>query len=147
MIFKYSERKTRVRTLAASVLGGTPVLDPLDARPAVALANSGDVVTTLTSSDIPLGGGVSRIDYANGGVGLTGKQTILAYDGTFEFAGVVSTGTTPVPTTTPDRTLVYITSAGALTLVSSGNTIYGRVDYPIDYYKVAGVLPIAVGSN
>ncbi len=148
MIRKYSEEGVlapRVRTLVATVDSGVPMLDPLDSRPAVSLTASGDATKTITSADIPMGGGVSSLTYADGGVGLTGKETVLAYDGTWEFADVVSSGVTPAPTSTADRTQVYITGAGALTLASSGNTAYGRVDYPIDYAKRAGYLPVQIG--
>lgn len=146
MIYKYDEKKTRVRTLGATVTSGTPLLDPSDSRPAVALTNSGDATKTVTTADIPIGGTVTSITYDNGGVGLTGKETTLAYDGTWEFTDVVSSGTTPAPTSTAIGTQVYITSGGALTLASSGNTAYGRVDYPIDYFKVAGTLPVRIGD-
>lgn len=146
MIYKYDEKKTRVRTLAATVESGTPLLDPDDSRPAVALTNSGDATKTVTTADIPIGGGVTTLTYPNGGVGLTGKETTLAYDGTWEF-DVVSTGTTPAPTSTLNGVQVYIiTSTGALTLSSSGNTAYGKVDYPTDYNKVAGKLPVRIGD-
>lgn len=147
MIYKYDEKKTRVRTLAATVQSGTPLLDPADARPAIALTNSGDATKTVTTSDIPIGGGVTTLTYPNGGVGLVGKETTLAYDGTWEFDGVVSSGTTPAPTSTAQGVQVYIiTATGALTLASSGNTAYGKVDYPTDYNKVAGVLPVRIGD-
>lgn len=146
IIYKYTESQTRVRTLAATVNANTPVLDPADDRPAVTLTRSGDAVSTVTSATVPLGGGVTSISYANGGVGLVGKEVTLAYDGTFEFAGVVSTGVTPAPTSTAQGDPVYITSGGELTLSSSGNTIYGHVDYPLDYFKVAGTLPIRIGA-
>lgn len=99
MIYKYTESQTKVRTLAATVLEGTPLLDPADDRPAVALTNSGDATKTITTADIPIGGTVETLTYKNGGVGLIGKETTLAYDGTWEF-DVVSTGTTPAPTST-----------------------------------------------
>jgi hypothetical protein len=145
MIFKYEEKNTRVRTLAATTLSGSPLLDPDDARPAVALTNSGDATKTVTTADIPIGGGVTTLTYPNGGVGLIGKETTLAYDGTWEF-DVVSSGTTPAPTSTANGTQVYITSANALTLASSGNTAYGKVDYPTEYNKVAGKLPVRIGD-
>lgn len=146
MIYKYDEKKTRVRTLAATVQSGTPLLDPDDARPAVALTNSGDATKTVTTADIPIGGGVTTLTYPNGGVGLIGKETTLAYDGTWEF-DVVSSGTTPAPTSTANGVQVYIiTSTGALTLASSGNTAYGKVDYPTEYNKVAGKLPVRIGD-
>ena len=140
MIYKYDEKKTRVRTLAATVLAGTPLLDPSDSRPAVALTNSGDATKTVTTADIPMGGGVTTLTYPNGGVGLTGKETTLAYDGVWEFP--VTGGLT----TTPIGTQVYITSGGALTLTVGTNTVYGRVDYPLDYYKRAAILPVRIGD-
>jgi hypothetical protein len=146
MLIKYTETKTRVRTLSATVQSGTPLLDPSDSRPAVAITNSGDATKTVTTADIPIGGGVTTLTYPNGGVGLTGKETTLAYDGVWEFADVVSSGTTPAPTSTALGTQVYITSGGALTLVSTGNTAYGKVDYPTDFYKRAGVLPVRIGE-
>lgn len=145
MIYKYTEKATRVRTLSASVESGTPLLDPADQRPAVALTNSGDVTKTVTTADIPIGGGVTTLTYPNGGVGLTGKETTLAYDGTWEFA-VVSTGTTDAPTSTANGVAVYIKSDGGLTLSSGGNTIYGHVDYPKGFYKRAGRLPVRIGA-
>ena len=48
-------------------------------------------------------------------------------------------------TTTPNNTNVYITAGNALTLTAGGNTIYGVVDYPKDYIKVAGTLPVKIG--
>lgn len=146
MIYKYTESKTRVRTLTASVLSGTPLLDPEDSRPAVAITNSGDITKTVTSADIPMGGGVTSITYANGGVGLIGKETTLAYDGTWEFEDVVSSGSTAAPTSTPGGTQVYITAGGELTLTESTNTEYGIVDYPTDYTRRAGILPVRIGD-
>lgn len=146
MIYKYEEKNTRVRTLGATVTAGTPLLDPADSRPAVALTNSGDATATVTTDDIAIGGGVTTLTYPNGGVGLVGKETTLAYDGTWEFSGVVSSGATPAPTSTVQGDIVYITGAGALTLADSGNTLYGYVDYPIDYNKRAGYLPVRIGD-
>lgn len=140
IIYKYDEKKTRVRTLAATVLSGTPLLDPLDARPAIAITNSGDATKTITTADFPLGGGVTTLSYKNGGVGLVGKETTLAYDGTWELA------VTGVTTGTAGGTSVYITAGGALNLTSSGNTLYGKIDYPTEYTKRAGIAPVRIGD-
>lgn len=145
MIYKYDPLKVRVRTMGATTLSGTPVFDPDDARPAVALTNSGDATKTVTTSDIPIGGGVTTLTYPNGGVSLTGKETTLAYDGTWEF-DAVSTGTTPAPTNTANGVSVYLKAAGGLTLASGDGTLYGVVDYPTEYYKVAGKLPVRIGD-
>jgi len=141
LIYKYDEKKTRVRTLAATVSSGTPLLDPADSRPAVALTNSGDSVKTVTSDDIPIGGGVTSLTYPNGGVGLIGKETTLAYDGTWEHA------VTGVLTNTANGVLVYfVVATGLLTLTVGSNPIYGRIDYPTDYLKRAAIAPVRIGD-
>lgn len=140
MIYKYEEKDTRVRVLASSVESGTPVLDPNDGRPAVTLTNTGDYVSTVTNADIPLGGGVTSFTYPNGGVGLVGKEATLAYNGTWELP---VTGAT---TNTAQGADVYITSGGTLTTTEGTNTIFGVVDYPTDYHKRAGVLPVRIGD-
>ena len=140
MIYKYTENKTRVRTLAATVESGTPLLDPADSRPAVAITNSGDATKTVTTADIPIGGGVTTLTYPNGGVSLTGKETTLAFDGTWEHA------VTGVTTGTVQGADVYITAGGVLTLTSGGNTFYGNVDYPTDYWKRAAIAPVRIGD-
>ena len=70
----------------------------------------------------------------------------LAYDGTWEFSGVVSSGTTPTTTSVVNGDIVYIKSGGGLTLDASGNTLYGYVDYPLDYTKRTGILPVRIGD-
>lgn len=146
MIFKYTESKTHVRTLGASTDSGVAILDPNDSRPAITLTTTGSGISrTLTTADIPLGGGVTSVVYLDTPASLSGLEATLAYDGTWELS-VVSTGTTPAPTSTANGVAVYITSGNALTLVSSGNTLYGRVDYPTGYTKRAGLLPVRIGD-
>lgn len=72
--------------------------------------------------------------------------TGVATDGTWVFEGVVSTGTTPTPTTTPQTTPVFITAAGALTLIATGNTRFGTVNYSASFEKAPGVLPVQIGA-
>ncbi|UOE45982.1 hypothetical protein [Agromyces larvae] len=72
--------------------------------------------------------------------------TGVATDGTWEFESIVSTGTTPAPTTTAQGAVVYATGAGALTLEAASNTRVGVVNYPATYAKVAGTLPVKVGA-
>jgi len=144
LIYKYDEKNTRVRTLAATVSSGTPLLDPADSRPAVALTNSGDSVKTVTTDDIPIGGGVTSLTYPNGGVGLIGKETTLAYDGTWEHA------VTGVLTNTANGVIVYFVAATGLLTLTVGtapvNATYGRIDYPTDYLKRAAIAPVRIGD-
>jgi len=146
MIFKYTENKTRVRDLGEATDSGVPVLDPDDGRPAITLTTTGAGISrTLDNTDIPLGGGVTAITYLDTPASLEGFEATLAYDGTWELT-VVSTGTTPAPTTTVNGDIVYIKSDGGLTLVATDNTLYGYVDYPTEYTKRAGLLPVRIGA-
>jgi len=150
MIFKYTEDQTRVRTLAtADIKPYTALLDPADARPAYTVTATGNLTETVALTDDPqqvvLGGRVTSITYEDGSPGRPDNEATLAYDGTVEF-DVVSTGTTPAPTSTANGVAVYIKSDNGLTLASSGNTLYGHVDYPTDFFKRAGRLPVRVGS-
>jgi hypothetical protein len=138
-IFKENERNNRVRVVPSGTVSGDPLL--LGTRPAVALTDRGDATQTFTDSGTGLS--VTLPSIPNG---RADDEASVAFDGTWEFDGVVSTGTTPAPTSTAQDTLVYITSADALTLESSGNTVYGAVDYPKDYHKVAGTLPVRIGG-
>ena len=140
MLFSDNPLNRRVRVLAATVQAGTPLLAPDDQRPAVAYTNSGDAVKTITQADIPMGGGVTTLTYPNPGVSLIGKETTLSYDGTWEHA------VAGVTLSTAQGTLVYITAAGALNLTLTGNTLYGKVDYPTEFYKRAGIAPVMIGK-
>ncbi|WP_217181636.1 hypothetical protein [Streptomyces sp. AC495_CC817] len=92
--------------------------------------------------------GITQPGYSNEAaksVSAAGFGVGVATDGTWEFPSVVSTGTTPAPTSTAQGTPVFVTGAGALTLESSGNTRVGAVNYTATYVKSAGTLPIKIG--
>ena len=61
--------------------------------------------------------------------------------GTWEFEGVAG-----ATASTVQGAPVYVTSEGALTTTSSGNTQVGVVNYPGTYEKAAGVLPVKIGA-
>jgi hypothetical protein len=138
-VYRGDPRNNRERVVPEGTVSGDPLL--LDDGPAVALTSRGDATKSFTT---PQGYTLSGVE--SGGVGNATDSATVAFDGTYEFDGVVSTGTTPVPTTTAQSTAVYITSAGALTLVATDNDLFGHVDYPPDYHKVAGTLPIRIGA-
>lgn len=131
-IFKENERNNRARVVPEGTVSGDPLL--VDDRPAVALTDRGDATASFTL------GGITVSGFRSGGVGLADDEASVAFDGTFEFE---VTGAT---TSTPQDTPVYITDAGALTLTESNNTRYGTVDYPKDYHKADGRLPVRVGG-
>ena len=133
---------TNPSTPPTTIQPGVPVT--FAEGPAVSLTASGNGTVTDTTN---LPGELTSITYKNGGVGNLSGSATFAFDGTYEFSGVVSSGTTPAPTTTAQGVQVYIIPAtGALTLASSGNVAYGKVDYPPDYHKVAGTLPVQIGA-
>lgn len=134
-VFPYSEKKTEIWTLAATAAPGKAVVGgAAGAQPGVTLTGTGDytkseVVGPYTITGIPAGG-----------VGLDGKQVSVATDGTWEFT--VTGGLT----STAQNALVYFVSAdGTLTLTASTNKVFGKVNYPQDYAKVAGTLPVEIG--
>lgn len=140
MIYKYTEKDTRTRTLDGPTDAGVPLLDPADARPAVTLTATGVFNKTVTTATIPMGGGVSSITYNDGSVGNDEDDATLAYDGVWEFA------VDGADTETVQGAEVFIDSSGDLTLTEGTNTHYGFVDYPKDFYKRDGVLPVRVGD-
>jgi len=138
VVFSDIESLREVWPVAAEVASGTPLVN--NGKAGVALTASGGSTKSVTSGPYTISG------IPAGGVGLDALEVSVATTGTFEFTGVVSSGTTPVPTSTAQGTPVFITSAGALTLASSGNTAFGRVNYPKGYNKVAGKLPVKIGA-
>lgn len=139
LVYRNDDKNNRVETLAATHGPGVPVLS-LGGAPAVTVTGSGDYTITDTTSYPPYT--VSGIPA--GGVGLSGKQVTLAFDGTFEFPEANVTGITAATMT--QGTKVYITAALALTNVSTGNTLYGTVDIPPDYDTSRGMVPIKIGA-
>lgn len=65
----------------------------------------------------------------------------VAVDGTWEFGDI-----TGADASTAQGTPVYATSAGALTLTDTSNTLIGYVNYPATYAKTAGTLPVKIGA-
>ena len=139
LVYRGDPRNNRERVVPSGTVSGDPLL--IGTKPAVALTSRADATASFTT---PQGYTLSGVP--SGGVGNATDSATVAFDGTYEFDGVVSTGTTAVPTSTAQDTAVYITSAGALTLVATDNTLFGYVDYPPDYHKVAGTLPIRIGA-
>lgn len=138
LVYRNTDAYNRVETLGATYQAGVPVLS-LGGKPAVTVTASGDATITDSTSFPPYT--ISGVP--NGGVGLVGKQVTLAFDGTWEFAASSITGVTAA---SAQGTVVYITSGGALTGTASGNTRFGTVDFPPDYDKTRGMVPIKIGG-
>lgn len=132
-IFKETELKNRVRVVPSGTVSGQPLLIG-GIRPAVAITDRGDAVKTFSLGGLTMGG------FPSGGVGLAPNEASVAFDGTWEF---LVTGATPA---TAQDDPIYITGAGALTTMAGSNTRFGYVDYPKDYHKAAGRLPVRIGA-
>ena len=118
-----------------SIQPGVPVI--VGGRPAVSLTASGGATVTRTDG---LPAPLTSVTYENGGVGNAAGAATFAFDGTYEFE---VTGAT---TATAQDAAVYIDDNGDLTMTATDNTAYGYVDYPPDYYKRAGILPVRIGA-
>lgn len=146
----HTDAKAEVWDVTAATPHYSLVKQATSARYGVTLTDT--VGVARPDLDITLYGGVKVTGRTQPGVGNEEADAVgefatgVAVDGTWEFAGVVSTGSTPTPTTTAQGTPVFATSAGALTLASSGNDRVGAVNYPGTYHKVAGKLPIQIGA-
>lgn len=141
LVYRNTDSQNRVETLAATYQSGVPVLT-LAGNPAVTVTASGDATTSDATSFPPYT--ISGIP--NGGVGLTGKQVTLAGDGTWEFLAEDFSDTAPDPETVTQGTAVYLESNGVLTTTSTDNTAYGYVDFPPDYDKTRGYVPVRIGA-
>lgn len=133
LVYRYTGEKTRVWDLGATFAPGLPVKSASN-EPGVTITGTGNYVKSYTQGPFTISG------IPAGGVGLDATEATVATDGTWDFTGV-----TGAQTTTPNNTLVYITSGNALTLTAGSNVKYGVVDYPKDYVKVAGKLPVKIG--
>lgn len=132
-VFAYTPRYVRERPVPSGTKSGTPVL--IGIRPGVTITARADDTTTFTLAD-----GSSRTIPTGSANQSPGKASI-AFDGTWEFTSI-----TGVTTSTADDTAIYITSGGALTTTSTGNTLFGYTDYTPNYTKAAGKAPVRIGN-
>lgn len=142
LVYRNTDSQNRVNTLAATYQSGQAVY-ALDGSPAVTVTASGDATT---SEVIPGVGTLSGV--ANGGVGLVGKQVTLAFDGTWEFPASGFDTETVVANLTQGQAINHKTSNGKLTIesITAGITAWGTVDFPPDYDKTRGMVPVRIGA-
>ena len=139
LVYKNDNKQNRKVTLAATYGPGVPVI--AKGSPAVTVTGSGDYTK---SEVIPGVGTLSGV--AAGGVGLAGKEVSVAFSGTWEFPVSDITGLATVAAAT-DGGAIYITSANALTTTEGTNLKFGVVDFPKDYDKSRGLVPIRIGDR
>lgn len=134
LVYRNIDSKNRVEDLGKTLAPGAPAVSKAG-LPVVAVTGSGDYTVSVDG-----GSGTTISGIPAGGVGLEGQQVTLAFDGTWEFA---VTGATP---TTAQGVKVYITAAGALTTTATSNTEFGYVDWPVDYDRTRGLVPVRIGA-
>ena len=139
LVYKNDNKQNRKVTLAATYGPGVPVI--AKGSPAVTVTGSGDYTK---SEVIPGVGTLSGV--AAGGVGLAGKEVSVAFSGTWEFPVSDITGLASVAAAN-DGGAIYITSANALTTTAGTNLKFGVVDFPKDYDKSRGLVPIRIGDR
>lgn len=140
LVYMGTPADNRVETLAATYGSGVPVLS-LGGLPAVTLTGSGDYTKTETIAGYGTLSGIPA-----GGVGLSGKEVTLAFNGTFEFDKDAWASNTLPTTGISQGAKVYITSGGDLTTTEGANTLFGYFDYPKDYDTTRGFLPVRIGA-
>lgn len=140
LVYRNLDPLNRVETLAATYAPGKPAVS-LGGSPVVTITGSGDYTISETTQYAPYT--ISGIPA--GGVGLEGKEVTLAFDGTWEFDAAEFGGTLPT-TNIAQGNSVYVTSAGVLTNTEGSNTKFGTYDYPKDYDRTRGFLPIKIGA-
>lgn len=142
LVYRNTDSQNRVEALAATHGSGRPVIS-LAGLAAVTVTASGDSVISDSTSFPPYT--ISGIP--NGGVGLTGKEVTLAFDGTWEWPASEMTGLTTA--TTQGTAVNFVTATGVLTnaAVATGTVAYGYVDYPKDYDKTRGFVPVRIGTR
>ena len=141
LVYKNDNKKNRVEDLGETLAPGVPVVSASGA-PAVTVNGSADYTV---SEVIPGVGTLSGIPA--GGIGLSGQEVTLAFDGTWEFLASSFAGTAPNPATIAQGTAVYITADNELTLTEGSNTVFGSVDVPKDYDRTRGFVPVKIGNR
>lgn len=139
LVFRNDNKKNRAEDLGLTLDSGVPVLS-LSGAPAVTLTASADFTR---SEVIPGVGTLSGI--AAGGASLEGQEVSLAFDGTWEFPEADIAGTTAATAEQGDA--IYITDSNALTTTEGSNTFYGSVDFPVEYDKTRGFVPVKIGAR
>lgn len=131
-VFPYSELLTEIWPVPNTTEPGTPLLSTTN-QPGVALVGANGYVQSQAVGPYTISG------IPSGGQSLKDGTVSVATDGTWEFT-VAGASNSIV-----QNALVYITSAGAVTLTATGNTPFGKVNYPRDYVYKTGILPVKIG--
>lgn len=115
------ESERRSITVPTKTAPGTPVI--FGGRPMVTITGSGDYTNGLTTTGNAVIDDLLEVGDPNGGVGLQPLEATASPTGTYAF------DVTGADENTAKGAIVYITSAGALTLTAGSNTKFGIVEF------------------
>lgn len=115
------ESERRTITVPTKTAPGTPVI--FGGRPMVTITGSGDYTNGLTTTGNAVIDKMLEVGEPNGGIGLQPLEATASPTGTYGF------DVTGADENTTKGAIVYITSAGALTLTAGSNTKFGIVEF------------------
>lgn len=134
LVFRNTDSQNRVEDLGKTLAPGVPVLNKAGI-PCNTVTGSADYTETDTQFGMTLSG------IPAGGIGLRGQEVTLADDGTWEYP--VTGGSA----TTAQGTKVHlVVASNTLTLTAGSNPEFGYIDWPTDYDRTRGVLPVRIGA-
>jgi len=119
MILSDIESERRTATVGNDVAPGTALI--IGGRPVVTITGSGDYdgnAITMTANGV-----TTTLFGGSGGVGLADDEATVSPTGSYAFP------VTGASAATARGTAVFRTSGGVLTLTSSGNTLFGIVEF------------------
>lgn len=140
-VFAHSDEATEIWTVPSATPKGALVKEGDAFGITLTRAAGGDAVDTIELGPYKVTG-KKTVGVSNEAVEAIAAPAVgITLNGTWEFENVNG-----ADLTTAQRTPVYVTPGGALTLTATSNTKVGVVNYPGTYAKVAGTLPVKIGA-
>jgi len=134
--FSSTDALREIWPVTAEVPAGKALLN--GTRAGVAYTASGGFVTSRSI------GGITMSGIPAGGVGLDLLEVSVATDGSYEFP--VATATATTANGVPVYAVITTGAVTGLTLVLTGNTLFGVINNPQDYVpSAAGIACVKIG--